>query len=52
VTVLKCNRGVSTVELDEGTLEVNIGGCDWEMQLIFRGNDYMLVVILYLKGTC
>jgi hypothetical protein len=37
---------------DGGTLEENIRGCDWEMQLIFRGNDYMPVVILYLKGPC
>jgi hypothetical protein len=31
VTVLKCSEGVSTSEPDGGTLEVNIGGCDWEM---------------------
>jgi hypothetical protein len=52
VTVLKCNGGVSTAEPDGGTLEENIRGCDWEMQLIFRGNDYMPVAILYLKGSC
>jgi len=52
LTVLKCNRGVSTAEPNGGTLEANIGGCDWEMQLIFIGNDYMPVIILYLKGPC
>jgi hypothetical protein len=52
MTVLKCSGGVSIAEPDEGTLEVNIGGCNWEMQLIFRGNDCMLVAMLYLKGPC
>jgi hypothetical protein len=33
-------------------LKENVGGCDWEMQLIFRGNDYMPVSIIYLKGLC
>jgi hypothetical protein len=52
VTILKCNGGVSTAELDGGTLGENIRGCDWEMQLIFRGNEYMPVAMLYLKGPC
>jgi hypothetical protein len=30
----------------------NVGGYDWEMQLIFRGNDYMPVLTIYLKGLC
>jgi hypothetical protein len=50
VTVPKCSGGDSTVEPDVGTLKVNVRGCDWEMQLIFRGNDYMLVSNIYLKG--
>jgi hypothetical protein len=41
---------VSTTEPDGGTLEAKIGGRDWEMQLIFRGNDYMPVSMIYLKG--
>jgi hypothetical protein len=52
VTVPKCSGGDSTAEPDVGTLKVNVGGCDWEMQLIFRGNDYMPVSIIYLKGLC
>jgi hypothetical protein len=52
VTVLKCSGGVSTAELDGRTLEANIEGCEWEMLLIFNGNDYMPVAILYLKGPC
>jgi hypothetical protein len=50
LTVLKCSGGVSTADLDGGTLEENIGGCDWEMQLIFRGNEYMPVLMIYLEG--
>jgi hypothetical protein len=50
VTVPKCSGGDSTAEPDIGILEENIRGCDWEMQLIFRGNDYMPVSIIYLKG--
>jgi hypothetical protein len=38
--------------MDVGTLEANIRGCDWEMQLIFIGNEYMPVAMLYLKGSC
>jgi hypothetical protein len=52
VTVPKCSGGDSTAEPDIGILKVNVGGCDWEMQLIFRGNDYMPVSIIYLKGLC
>jgi hypothetical protein len=43
VTVPKCSRGEGTAELDVMTLKVNVRGCDWEMQLIYRGNNYMLV---------
>jgi hypothetical protein len=32
------------------TIEAKIGGCDWEMQLIFIGNDYMPVSMIYQKG--
>jgi hypothetical protein len=49
VTVPKCSRGEGTAETDVRTLKVNFGGCDWEMKLIFGGNDYMLVSIIYLK---
>jgi hypothetical protein len=52
VTVLKCSGGVSTAELDGWILEAKRRGCDWEMQLLSRGNDYMPVAILYLKGSC
>jgi hypothetical protein len=31
-------------------LQENVEGCDWEMQLILRGNDYMPILIIYLKG--
>jgi hypothetical protein len=51
VTVRKCSEGDSTAELDLGTLKEYIKGCDWEMQLIFRGNDYMSMPIIYLKGV-
>jgi hypothetical protein len=52
VTILKCSGGVSIAELDEGTLEENIEGCVWDMKLIFKGNDYMPVEILYWKRPC
>ena len=48
--VPKCNGGDSTIDPDVGTLKENVRGCDWEMQLIFKGNDYILVSIIYLKG--
>jgi hypothetical protein len=50
VTVPKCSRGDDTADVDVRTLKVDAGGCDWEMKLIFRGNNYMLVSNIYLKG--
>jgi hypothetical protein len=50
VTVPKCRRGKGTTELDVRTLKVNVRGYDWEMQLIYRGNNYMPVLNIYLKG--
>jgi hypothetical protein len=49
-TIPKCSIGDSIAELDVGTLKVNVGRCDWKMQLIFRGNNYMPVSSIYLKG--
>jgi hypothetical protein len=50
VTVPKCGRGKGTAEPDVRTLKVNVRGCDWDMQLIYRGNNYMPVSNIYLKG--
>jgi hypothetical protein len=50
VTVSKCGRGKGTAEPDVRTLKVNVRGYDWDMQLIFRGNNYMPVSNIYLKG--
>jgi hypothetical protein len=50
VTVPICDGGDGTGEPNVGTLKVNFGGSDWEMKLVFRGNDYMLVSIIYLTG--
>jgi hypothetical protein len=50
VTVPNCSEDDSTAELDVRILTTNVRRCDWEMQLVFRGNDYMLVSIIYLKG--
>jgi hypothetical protein len=46
----KCSRDDSTAEPDVRTLKVNVEVCDWEMQLIFRGNDCIPVSNIYLKG--
>ena len=50
--VPKCSGGENIALTDVGILKENVEGCDWEMQLIFRGNDYMPVLIIYLKGLC
>jgi len=50
VTTPKCSRGESTIDSYVRTLKVNIGGFDWEMQLILIGNDYIPVSNIYLKG--
>jgi hypothetical protein len=50
MTVTKCGGGDSTVEPDVRILKANVRRCDWKMQLVVRGNDYMPVVIIYLKG--
>jgi hypothetical protein len=50
MTVPKCGRGKDTAEPNVGTLKVNVRGCDWDMQLIYRGNNYMPVSNIYLKG--
>jgi hypothetical protein len=52
VTVPNCSGRESTIEPYVGTLKENDRGCDWEMQLIFRGNNYMPVSIIYLNGLC
>jgi hypothetical protein len=49
VTVPKCSGGGSTVDSGVRILKENFRGCDWEMQLVFRGNDYMPVSTIYLK---
>jgi hypothetical protein len=50
MTVPKCGRCDDATELNVGTLKVNVRGCDWDMQLIYRGNNYMQVSNIYLKG--
>jgi hypothetical protein len=50
VTVPKSSRGDSTVEPYVGNLKVNVRGCDWKIQLIFRGNVFISVSSIYLKG--
>jgi hypothetical protein len=50
MTIPKCGRGEDTVEPNVGILKVNFRGFDWDMQLIYRGNNYMLVLNIYLKG--
>jgi hypothetical protein len=52
VTVPKCSRREGTAEPDVRILKVNVRGCDWEMQLIHGGNNYMPVLKIYLKGPC
>jgi hypothetical protein len=47
---LKCSGGDSTADPDVRFLQENVKGCDWEMQLIFEGNDCMPVSNIYLKG--
>jgi hypothetical protein len=46
----KCNKGDGTIEMDVRTLKVNVRGCYWEIKLIFRGNNYILVSNIYLNG--
>jgi hypothetical protein len=43
VTVPKCVIGKGTTESGVRTIKVNVRGYDWEMQLIFGGNNYMPV---------
>jgi hypothetical protein len=50
VTIPKCSRGKGTIEPDVRTLKVNARGYDWDMQLIYRGKNYMPVSNIYLKG--
>jgi hypothetical protein len=50
VIVPKCNIDKGTVEMDVKTLKVNVRWCEWEMQLIYRGNNYMPFLNKYLKG--
>ena len=52
VIVPKCSGSDNAAEPDVRILKANVEGCDWEMQLVFRGNDYMPVLIIYLKGLC
>jgi hypothetical protein len=44
--------GEGTAEPNVRTVKVNVRGCDWEMQLIYRGNNYMPVSNIYLKWLC
>jgi hypothetical protein len=48
--VSKCGRGEDTAETNVGNLKVNVRGFEWDMKLIYRGNNYMLVSNIYLKG--
>jgi hypothetical protein len=50
MTVPKCGRGEDTAELNVGILKVNVRGCDWDKKLIYRGNNYMPMSNIYLKG--
>ena len=49
MTIPKCGRGEYTAEPNVRTLKVNVRGCEWDMKLIYRGNNYMLVSKIYLK---
>jgi hypothetical protein len=49
VIVPKCSRGDGTTEPDVRTLKVKFKGCDREMQFIYRGNNYMPVLNIYLE---
>jgi hypothetical protein len=48
--VPKCGGGEDTIEPNVGTLKVNVRGFEWNMKLIYRGNNYMPVSNIYLKG--
>jgi hypothetical protein len=50
MTILKCGRGEDTAEPNVGILKVNVIGFDWDMQLIYKGNNYMPMSNIYLKG--
>jgi heme/copper-type cytochrome/quinol oxidase subunit 2 len=50
VIVPKCGGGKGTAESDVRTLKVNVKGYDWDMKFIYRGNNYMSVSNIYLKG--
>jgi hypothetical protein len=50
MTIPKCGRGEDTAKSNVGTLKLNVRGFDWDMQLIYRGNNYMSVSNIYMKG--
>jgi hypothetical protein len=50
VKIPKCSRGKGTAKSDVRTLKVNVKGYDLDMQLIYRENNYMPVLNIYLKG--
>jgi hypothetical protein len=50
VTTHKCARGEGTADPDVRTLKVNVIGCDWDMHMIYRGNNYNSMSNIYLKG--
>jgi hypothetical protein len=52
VTVPKSSIDEGTAEPNVRTVKVNVRGCDWEMQLIYRGNNYIPVSNIYFKGLC
>jgi hypothetical protein len=43
LTVSKCGKGEDIAEPNVGFLKVNVKGFDWDMQLIYIGNNYMLM---------
>ena len=49
MTEPKCGRSEDIAEPSVGTLKVNVRGFDWNIQLIYRGNNYMPVSNIYLK---
>jgi hypothetical protein len=50
VTIPKCSRGKGTIEKDVRTLKVNVREYDLDMQLIYKGNNYIQVLNICLKG--
>jgi hypothetical protein len=44
VTVQKCSRGDGTAKSYVRTLKVNVERCEWGMQLVYMGDNFMPVL--------